>query len=69
MRIKYDPETDTLSIRLKDEPVAENEYIEGKEIIIDYNEKDEIVGYEIMGWARFQKEGRELVLETALILW
>ena len=60
MRIKYDPETDTLSIRLKDEPVAESEYIEGKGIVIDYNEKNEIVGYEIMGWSRFQKSGKEL---------
>ena len=60
MRIKYDPETDTLSIRLKDEPVAESEYIEGKGIVIDYNEKDEVVGYEIMGWSRFQKSGQEV---------
>ena len=62
MRIKYDPETDTLSIRLKDEPVADSEYIEGKGIVIDYNEKDEIVGYEIMGWSRFQKAGEELTV-------
>jgi uncharacterized protein YuzE len=63
MRIKYDPETDTLSIRLKEEPVADSEYIEGKGIVIDYNENDEIVGYEIMGWTRFQKSGEELILE------
>jgi len=63
MRIKYDPETDTLSIRLKDKPVADSEYIEGKGIVIDYDEKDEIVGYEIMGWTRFQKSGKELILE------
>ncbi|MEO2082637.1 MAG: DUF2283 domain-containing protein [Desulfurobacteriaceae bacterium] len=37
MRIKYDTETDTLSIRLKDEPVAESEYIEGKGIVFDCN--------------------------------
>jgi len=65
MRIKYDPETDTLSIRLKDEPVTESEYIEGKGIVIDYNENDEIVGYEIMGWSRFQKAGEELTVEVA----
>ena len=63
MRIKYDPETDTLSIRLKDEPVADSEYIEVKGIVIDYNENDEVVGYEIMGWSRFQKSGEELILE------
>ena len=63
MRIKYDPETDILSIRLKDEPVADSEYIEGKGIVIDYNENDEVVGYEIMGWNRLQKSGEELILE------
>ena len=63
MRIKYDPETDILSIRLKDEPVADSEYIEGKGIVIDYNENDEVVGYEIVGWNRFQKSGEELILE------
>jgi len=65
MRIKYDPETDILSIVLKDDSIAESEYIESKGIVIDYNEKDEIVGYEIMGWLRFQKLGKELVVEEA----
>ena len=35
MRIKYDLETDTLSITLKDEQVAESEYIERKGIVSD----------------------------------
>jgi len=65
MRVKYDPETDTLSIVLKDEPVAESECVEGKGIVIDYNERNEIVGYEILGWSRFQKLGKELILEEA----
>ncbi len=63
MRIRYIPETDTLLIRLKDEPVAESEYLEGKGIVVDYNEKNEVVGYEIMGWSRLQKTSQELVLE------
>ncbi|EDP75540.1 DUF2283 domain-containing protein [Hydrogenivirga sp. 128-5-R1-1] len=64
MRIRYIPETDTLLIRLKDEPVAESEYLEGRGIVVDYNEKDEVVGYEIMGWSKLQKSSQELVLET-----
>ena len=64
MRIKYDPETNTLSITLKDERVAESEYIEGKGIVIDYNGNDEIVGYEIIGWSRFQQEGKELTVKA-----
>jgi len=63
MRIRYIPETDTLLIRLKDEPVAESEYLEGKGVVVDYNERNEIVGYEIMGWSKLQKTSRELVLE------
>ena len=64
MRIRYIPETDTLLITLKDEPVADSEYLEGKGIVIDYNDKDEIVGYEIMGWSKVQEASRELVLES-----
>ncbi len=63
MRIRYIPETDTLLIRLKDEPVAESEYLEGKGIVVDYNDKDEVVGYEIMGWSKLQSSNQELVLE------
>ena len=63
MRIRYIPETDTLLIRLKDDPVAESEYLEGKGVVVDYNEKNEVVGYEIMGWSRLQKTSQELVLE------
>ncbi len=64
MRIRYILETDTLLIRLKDDPVVESEYLEGKGIVIDYNDKDEVVGYEIMGWSNFQKSGKELDLEV-----
>lgn len=64
MRIKYIPETDTLLIKLKDEPVAESEYIEGRGIVVDYNEKNEIVGYEIMGWSKIEKSGKELELQA-----
>jgi len=64
MRIKYIPETDTLLIRLKNDPVAESEYVEGTGIVIDYNEKDEIVGYEIMGWSKLQKSGKEIELKV-----
>ena len=63
MRIKYDPETDTLSIRLKEEPVADSEYLEGKGIVLDYNERNEVIGMEILGWSRFQKLSQEIVLE------
>jgi len=66
MRIKYYPETDTLIIDIKEEPIAESEYLEDLDVVIDYNEKNEIVGFEIFNWSRFQKEGRELHLPVSL---
>ncbi|GAB6887333.1 hypothetical protein JCM13304A_08310 [Desulfothermus okinawensis JCM 13304] len=63
MRIRYDPDTDTLTIVLKDDPIVESEYREGKGVVVDYNEKNEIVSYEIMGWSRFQNSGQDLFLE------
>jgi len=60
MRIKYFPDTDTLIVDLKDEPIVESEHLEDLGVIVDYNEKNEIVGFEILDWSRFQKEGREL---------
>ncbi|WP_164930667.1 DUF2283 domain-containing protein [Aquifex aeolicus] len=62
MRIKYFPDTDTLIIDIKEEPIAESEYLEDLGVIIDYNEKNEIVGFEILNWSKFQKEGKELKL-------
>ena len=64
MRIRYVPETDTLLIRLKEDPVVESEYLEGKGVVVDYNERDEVVGYEIMGWSKLQNSSQDLVLET-----
>ncbi|EDP74985.1 DUF2283 domain-containing protein [Hydrogenivirga sp. 128-5-R1-1] len=60
MRIRYVPETDTLLIDFKDEPVADSEFIEELGVVIDYNKRGEVVGLEILDWKEFQKEGKEL---------
>ena len=60
MRVRYIPETDTLLIDLKDDPVVESEYIEGVGMVIDYNERGEIVGFEIFDWSKFQQGGEEI---------
>jgi uncharacterized protein YuzE len=39
----------TLSLRLREEPVADSEYLEGKGIVLDYNERNEVIGMEILG--------------------
>ncbi|MBI4286392.1 MAG: DUF2283 domain-containing protein [Chloroflexi bacterium] len=47
MKVVYDPETDTLSLLLRDEPVAESDELrEG--IIIDYGKDGKIISVEIL---------------------
>ena len=43
MRIKYFPETDTLIINFKDEPVFESEHLEDLDVVVDYNRNNEII--------------------------
>ena len=56
------PETDVFLIDLKDDPVADSEFIEDLGVVVDYNNKGEVVGLEILDWSEFQKEGKELKL-------
>jgi uncharacterized protein YuzE len=47
MKVIYDPETDTLSIILRDDPVKESDELrEG--LIIDYGEDGKIVSLELL---------------------
>ncbi|MCZ6480578.1 MAG: DUF2283 domain-containing protein [Candidatus Methylomirabilales bacterium] len=47
MKVIYDPDTDTLSVVLKDTPVAESD--EDKPgVILDYDEKGDLVGLEVL---------------------
>ena len=46
MKFKYYPETDTFYIEIKDVPSVESEEI-ADGVVIDYDEKGEIVGIEI----------------------
>lgn len=47
MKITYDPDTDTLTVVLRDVPVAESD--EDKPgVILDFDDAGEIVGFEIL---------------------
>lgn len=47
MKILYDKETDSIYLRFSDEKIVESE--EKKEgVVVDYNDKDEIVAVEIL---------------------
>lgn len=47
MKVTYDPETDTLSIVLKDSPVSESDE-EKPGLIIDFDEVGDVVGFEVL---------------------
>jgi uncharacterized protein YuzE len=48
MRIKIDEESDALYIRLDESPVVESEEVQPG-IILDYNDKGQAIGIEILG--------------------
>ena len=51
MKITYDPNSDTLTVLLKDSPVAESD--EDKPgVILDFDELGDVVGFEILDASR-----------------
>ncbi len=71
LRIKYDRIADAIYIRLKDEKVVESDEV-APGVIVDLNEKNEIVGIEVL-WVSKRKldlmklivEGPEALVSTA----
>jgi uncharacterized protein YuzE len=47
MKIKYDQELDALYVILSNDVIVESEE-QSKDIIVDYNDKDEVVAIEIL---------------------
>jgi uncharacterized protein YuzE len=47
MKVVYDPETDTLTLFLRDMPIAESDEIK-EGLIIDYSEDNKIVSIEML---------------------
>ncbi len=47
MRIKLDPESDALYIRLSERPIVESEEV-AKGVILDFDDQGRIVGLEIL---------------------
>jgi len=65
MQIKYDKETDILTIRLSDKKPFESEHLIKEGIIVDYDENNKIVGLEIFDWSK--KKNIKLPFKTELI--
>lgn len=47
MKIQYDNETDTIYLQFSNDEVIESQEIK-KDIIVDYNEKNEIISVEVL---------------------
>lgn len=48
MKLKVDPETDALYLRLDDSRIIESEEV-APGVVLDYNEQNQVVGVEILG--------------------
>jgi uncharacterized protein YuzE len=66
MKLKVDPETDALYLRLDDSRIIESEEVVPG-VVLDYNEQDQVVGVEILGISKRAPSlnPRELEFQTA----
>ncbi len=64
MKIKYDKGVDVLYIEFVNDKVAESDE-EKKGIIIDYNDKGNIVGIEVLNASSKMKQPNSLIYEVA----
>ena len=56
MRLHVDKEADALYLRLDDSPIVESEEV-SPGIVLDYNEKNQVVGVEILGLSKRVPKG------------
>ncbi len=47
MKILYDNETDSIYVKFSDDTIIESEEVK-KDVVVDYNDKDEIVSVEVL---------------------
>ncbi len=65
--VKYDRVGDALRIKFRDDRVVESDEV-APGVIVDYNEKGEVVGIEVLGFSRRRIDLSKLVLEGPEIL-
>ena len=66
-RISYDPVADALYIRLRDDEVVDSVEV-CKDVIIDYNARNEIVGVEILNFSKKKINLNDIVLQGIEVL-
>ncbi len=59
MKVHYDPETDTLTIRLRDERIKESEEVRPG-VIADYGHDGGIVRFEVLRASKVVEKTREM---------
>ncbi len=64
MQVKYDKDTDILTIKLSDKRPVESEHLVEQGIVIDYDENNNIIGLEIFDWS--ERKSIELPFKTKL---
>jgi len=62
VRISYDRVADALYAKLRDDKVAYSDEV-SPGIIVDFNDKGEIVGIEVLGFSRRNIDLKKLVVE------
>ncbi|HHG73981.1 MAG TPA: DUF2283 domain-containing protein [Persephonella sp.] len=66
MQVKYDKDTDILTIKLSDKRPVESEHLVEQGIVIDYDENNNIIGLEIFDWS--ERKNIELPFKTKLAI-
>ena len=63
MKVTYNPETDTLTIRFNDSPITESDEIQ-EGIIADMDVKGRIIGLEILAASELVAEPQNMIFES-----
>ena len=59
-KVKYDPTADALYIKIKEDKIKDTAEIDTN-IIVDYNEKGEIIGIEILNFSKTKINLNQLI--------
>ena len=65
--IRYDSDADALYIRIREGKVSESDEVEDR-IIVDYDEKGNVVGIEVLEFSKRKIDLNELVVKGLRIL-
>ncbi|RLG96068.1 DUF2283 domain-containing protein [Candidatus Bathyarchaeota archaeon] len=60
--IKYDPGADALYIKLKEGKIADSEEV-GEGVIVDYDDKGEVIGIELIEFSKKRIDLGELIVK------